>query len=122
MTDKQTDEAALLQAIAAMPDHDRMISEHLHKVIMATVPSLMPRTWYGMPAYSNGSKIVLWFRSGKKFGERYITLGFNDVATLDEGNIWPISFAIVELTKDDETMIVALLKKATNESASERGL
>src|SRR5690349_3730790 len=114
--DKQTtkqadDEAAVLEAIAAMPPEDRAISERLHKLIVANAPALLPRTWYGMPAYTNGNKIVCFFRSRQKFGERYITLGFNDVAKLDDGNLWPISFAVKTLTAADEAKIAALIKK-----------
>jgi len=105
-------EAAVLEAIAAMPDLDRDISERLHAIIRTNAPELISRTWYGMPAYSNGNKIVCFFRSTKKFGERYMTLGFNDVANLDKGAMWPISFAIKELKPDDEVMVVELVKKA----------
>lgn len=107
-------ETAVLEAIAAMPDHDKVIAEKLHTLIKANAPDLTSRTWYGMPAYTNGNKIICFFRSGKKFGERYMTLGFNDIATLDEGNIWPINFAIKELSPTDEATIAALVKKATN--------
>jgi uncharacterized protein YdhG (YjbR/CyaY superfamily) len=105
-------EIAVLEAIAAMPDHDRAIAEKLHRLITANATDLIPRTWYGMPAYTNGNKIVCFFRSGKKFGERYMTLGFNDVARLDEGTMWPITFAISELSPIDEVRIVDLVKKA----------
>jgi len=111
MVDKK-DEDAVLEAIAAMPEPDRAIGERLHAVIKASAPDLMPRTWYGMPAYSNGNKIVCFFRSRQKFGERYMTLGFNDVAKLDEGNLWPISFAIKELNGEEEARIATLIKKA----------
>jgi hypothetical protein len=119
MSDKKTakkdeGEAEVQAAIAAMPEPDRAIGERLHAIIKTSGPDLMPRTWYGMPAYSNGNKIVCFFRGTKKFGERYMTLGFNDVAKLDEGGLWPVQFALKELTTDEETMIAALVKKAVS--------
>lgn len=111
---KNEDEAAVLAAIAAMPEADRTIAEKLHAIIMASAPNLTPRTWYGMPAYTNGNKIVLFFRSRKKFGERYMTLGFNDSAKLDDGNLWPISYALIELTAAEEAQIAALVKQAVS--------
>ena len=113
--DKQAaDEAAVLAAIAEMPEADRVIGERLHAIITINAPDLMPRTWYGMPAYSNGNKIVCFFRSRKKFGERFMTLGFNDSAKLDVGTLWPISYALTELTADNETEISAIVKKAVS--------
>jgi len=113
--DKQAeDEAAVLAAIAEMLDEDRAIGERLHKIITTNAPDLMPRTWYGMPAYSNGNKIVCFFRSRKKFGERFMTLGFNDVAKLDEGTMWPIYYAITELTADNEAEISTIVKKSVS--------
>ena len=111
---KATDKAAVLEAIAAMPDADRVIGEQLHALIEASAPALMPRTWYGMPAYTNGDKIICFFRSRKKFGERFMTLGFNDTANLDEGAMWPIYFAIQELTPVEAAKISALVKKAAS--------
>ncbi|MDB5169364.1 MAG: hypothetical protein JWO41_720 [Candidatus Saccharibacteria bacterium] len=111
---KNDGEAAVLEAIAAMPEPDRAIGEQLHVLIRANAPDLMPRTWYGMPAYTNGNKIVLWFRSKKKFGERYMTIGFNDIAKLDAGNVWPISYALTELTSDEEAKIAELIQKAVS--------
>jgi hypothetical protein len=111
---KRDDEAAVLEAIAAMPEPDRAMGERLHAIIMANAPALMPRTWYGMPAYTDGNKIFCFFRSRKKFGERYMTLGFNDIANLDEGDMWPITFALTELTATEETKIAALVKKAVS--------
>ncbi len=108
------DRAAVLAAIADMPEHDRVIGERLHVIIMANAPDLMPRTWYGMPAYSNGNKIICFFRSGKKFGERYMTIGFNDSAKLDEGTFWPISYALSELTANSEAGISAIVKQAVS--------
>ncbi len=109
---KASDEAEVLAAIKAMPDSDRTIGEKLDEIIRTNAPDLIPRTWYGMPAYSDGNKIVCFFRSRKKFGERFMTLGFNDVAKLDEGGMWPIYFAITSLSPSDEKAIAALVKKA----------
>jgi uncharacterized protein YdhG (YjbR/CyaY superfamily) len=111
---KAEGEAELLTAISAMEEPDRAIAEKLHALIKAAAPELTCRTWYGMPAYTNGSKIVCWFRSRKKFGERYMTLGFNDIAKLDDGNVWPISYALVNLTAEDETKIAALVEQAVS--------
>jgi hypothetical protein len=108
------DETTVLKVIAAMPQHDRTISERLHSIIRTSAPTLLPRTWYGMPAYSNGNKIVCFFRSRQKFGERYMTLGFNDIAHLDEGKMWPIYFALTELTPPEEVKISELIKKAVS--------
>src|SRR6266550_2758546 len=105
VTKKDDGEAEVLAAIAAMPEPDRTMGEQLHAIIKANAPALLPRTWYGMPAYTNGNKIVCFFRSTKKFGERYMTLGFNDVANLDEGNLWPITFALTKLKATEEAGI-----------------
>jgi hypothetical protein len=109
---KAEDVAAVLAAIAAMPEHDRVVSRRLHVIITTNAPELFPRTWYGMPAYHDGKKIVCFFRSGAKFGERYMTLGFNDVAKLDEGNMWPVNFAITDLSEAVEAELTAIVKKA----------
>jgi uncharacterized protein YdhG (YjbR/CyaY superfamily) len=111
---KKDGETAVLEAIAAMPEPDRAIGKQLHTIIKASAPDLLPRTWYGMPAYTNGNKIVCFFRSRQKFGERYMTLGFNDVANLDEGNLWPITFALEKLTAAEESRIAALVKQAVS--------
>jgi hypothetical protein len=105
-------ESAVLAAIAAMPGSDRAMGERLHGIIKANAPVLSPKTWYGMPAYAKDDKIICFFRSAQKFKERYMTLGFNDGANLDEGNLWPISFALKALTAAEEAKIVALVKKA----------
>jgi hypothetical protein len=107
-------ETEVLAAIAAMSEPDRTISERLHRLITTNAPDLLPRTWYGMPAYTNGDKIVCWFRSRKKFGERYMTIGFNDIAKLDDGNLWPINYALTELTETEETALAELVHKAIN--------
>jgi hypothetical protein len=111
---KADGESAVLAAIAAMPGPDRAMGERLHAIIKASAPTLSPKTWYGMPAYAKDGKVVCFFRSGKKFKERYMTLGFNDVANLDEGHMWPISFALKELTAAEEARIGALVKKAVS--------
>lgn len=114
ITKNDNGEAAVLEAIAAMPELDRAIGERLHAIIKANAPDLMSRTWYGMPAFTDGNKIICFFRSTKKFGERYMTLGFNDAAKLDDGVMWPISFALKELTAVEEIQIAALMKKAVS--------
>ncbi len=106
-------ENAVLTAIAAMPEPDRNVGERLHVIIRNNAPSLMPRTWYGMPAYANDDgEVICFFRSRDKFKERYMTLGFNQGAKLDSGNMWPIVFALTKLTADEEAKISALIKKA----------
>jgi len=95
-----------------MPAPYNSMGARLHAIITASAPDLSPRTWYGMPAYAREGKIVCFFRGGDKFKERYMTLGFNDVANLDEGSMWPIAFALKELTLEDEAKIGAIVKKA----------
>ena len=114
--DKKTeDEAAVLAAIAAMkPEAYRGIGERLHDIITTNAPGLLPRTWYGMPAYANGNKIICFFRGTEKFGERYVTLGFNPEAKLDDGAMWPIAYALTDLTTDDEAHIAELIRKAAS--------
>jgi hypothetical protein len=116
-TKKLAGEAEVHKAIAAMPEPDRTMGERLHVIITSSATDLMPRTWYGMPAYSiktesHGDKIVCFFRSRQKFGERFMTLGFNDTAKLDEGSMWPIYYALTDLTDNEEKKIIALVKKA----------
>ena len=98
-----------------MPEPDRAIGERLHAIIKANAPALSPRLWYGMPAYAKAGKVVCFFRDTQKFKERYMTFGFNEDANLDEGAMWPIAFALTELTADDEAKISALVKKAVRE-------
>jgi len=114
-TKKADDEAAVLAAIAAMTEPDRVIGERLHAVIKASAPSLSPKLWYGMPAYAMDGKVVCFFRDRQKFKERYMTFGFNDKANLDEGGLWPISFALTELTPVEEAKIGELVKKAVSQ-------
>ena len=105
-------ERAVLAAITAMPEPYRTMGERLHAIIRANAPALSPRTWYGMPAYAKDGKIVCFFRGGEKFKERYMTLGFNQEANLDEGHMWPIAFALTDLTPAEEAKIGALVKRA----------
>jgi hypothetical protein len=112
--DKADGESAVLATIAAMPGPDRAMGERLHAVIKASAPALSPKLWYGMPAYAKDGKVICFFRSGQKFKERYMTLGFNSEANLDEGHMWPIAFALKELSAAEEARIGALMKKAVN--------
>lgn len=102
----------VLAKIAEMPEHDRAIAEKIHEIVTSTAPQLMPKTWYGQPAYALGDKIVCFFQSAAKFGVRYATLGFNEAASLDEGGMWPVAFAIADLTPADEQRIAALVRTA----------
>ena len=111
---KADGESAVLAAIAAMPEPYRAMGERLHAIIKASAPVLSPKTWYGMPAYAKDGKVVCFFRGGEKFKERYMTLGFDDAANLDEGHLWPIAFALTELTAAEEARIGALVKKAVS--------
>ena len=105
-------ESAVLAAIAKMQEPDRAMATRLHAIITATAPALMPKTWYGMPAYTKDDKVVCFFRDAKKFGDRYATFGFNDKASLDEGAMWPTAFALRELGAKEEARIAALVKRA----------
>lgn len=107
-------ESAVLEAIAGMPPEDREIGERLHRLIMASAPNLAPRTWYGMPAYAKDGEVICFFRGRDKFKERYMTLGFNQGAHLDEGRLWPIAFALTELTVAEEAEIGQLVKRAVS--------
>jgi uncharacterized protein YdhG (YjbR/CyaY superfamily) len=109
---KTNGEKAVLDAIAKMPEPDRSMSKRLHALIKATAPNLVPRTWYGMPAYSKDNKVICFLQPASKFKVRYMTLGFSDEANLDDGNIWPVTFALMKLTAAEEAKVVALLKKA----------
>jgi uncharacterized protein YdhG (YjbR/CyaY superfamily) len=106
------DEEAVLAKLAAMPEPDRGIGERLHALVRATAPDLAPRLWYGMPAYARGGKVVCFFQNAEKFKSRYSTLGFSDQATLDEGDLWPTSFALTRWTADAEARIAELLRRA----------
>src|SRR5687767_8116163 len=105
-------ESDVLAKIAELPDADRVLAERLHALIKASAPDLAPRTWYGMPAYAKDGDVVCFFQSAHKFKSRYATLGFNDAAKLDDGAMWPTSFALTEITAATEKKIAALVKKA----------
>ncbi|MGZ4403678.1 MAG: iron chaperone [Gaiellaceae bacterium] len=112
LKEKTDGESAVRAAIAAMSPKDRAIAKRLHELIKATAPDLSPKTWYGMPAYAKGGKVVCFFRNAGKFKERYAMLGFNDSAKLDNGSMWPVAFALTELTAADEAKIRKLVKRA----------
>jgi uncharacterized protein YdhG (YjbR/CyaY superfamily) len=107
-------ERALLEKIAEMPEPDRAMATRVHEIVMATAPGLTPKTWYGMPAYAGDGKVVCFFQSAAKFDARYATFGFSDTANLDDGNMWPTSFALTKLTAAEEKKIRALVKKAVS--------
>ena len=111
---KADGESALLAKIAEMPEPDRALGKRVHAIVKATAPALSPKTWYGMPAYARDGKVVCFFQSADKFKSRYATLGFSDKANLDEGAMWPTSFALKELTAAEEATIGALVKKAVS--------
>jgi uncharacterized protein YdhG (YjbR/CyaY superfamily) len=110
--DRAEGERDLLAKIAEMPKADRLLAERLHEIVTATAPQLAPRTWYGMPAYALDGKVVCFFQAAAKFKSRYATLGFSDKARLDDGEMWPTSFALKALTDADEAKIVGLVNKA----------
>ena len=113
--DRAEGESDLLTKIAEMPEPDRAMAERLHAIIKASAPALAPKTWYGMPAYANkDGKVVCFFTPASKFNSRYATFGFNDDANLDEGAMWPTSFALKELTASEEARISALVQKAVS--------
>jgi len=112
--DKAEAESDVLAKIAAMPETDRAMAERLHAIIKANAPALWPRLWYGMPAYAKDGKVICFFQPAQKFKTRYATLGFSDSANLDEGAMWPTSFALKELTAAEEARIAALVKKAVS--------
>ena len=106
-------ERAVLEKIAEMPEPDRSMAERVHSIVTMTAPDLWPKTWYGMPAYAReGKDVVCFFQSAAKFGARYATFGFNDAAALDDGNMWPTSFALTGMTEAEEARIVELVKRA----------
>jgi uncharacterized protein YdhG (YjbR/CyaY superfamily) len=112
--DKADGESAVLARISGMPERDRVMGRRLHAVIKASAPALSPRLWYGMPAYAKDGKVVCFFQSAQKFKTRYATFGFSDTANLDEGALWPVAFALKELTASEEAKISALVKKAVS--------
>ena len=107
-------ESDVLAKIAEMPKADRVMAERLHAIVKATAPDLTPRTWYGMPAYAKDGKVVCFFQSAQKFKSRYATLGFSDKANLDDGEMWPTSFALKEVTAAEEARIAALVRQAVS--------
>jgi uncharacterized protein YdhG (YjbR/CyaY superfamily) len=111
---KADGEKALLAKVAEMPKPDRVMAERLHAIVKANAPDLSPKTWYGMPAYARDGKVVCYFQSADKFDSRYATFGFSDTANLDDGAMWPTSFALKKLTAADEKKIAALVKKAVS--------
>ncbi|MGW6576176.1 iron chaperone [Streptomyces sp. NPDC054945] len=111
---KPDPEAEVLAKIAEMDDADRVLAERLHAIIGAAAPGLSPKLWYGMPAYAKAGKVLCFFQSAQKFKTRYATLGFSDPANLDEGTMWPTSYALTKLTPADETLIAELVERAAN--------
>jgi uncharacterized protein YdhG (YjbR/CyaY superfamily) len=109
---KAEGESAVLAKIAGMPEPDRAMGKRLHAIIKASAPALSPRLWYGMPAYAKDGKVVCFFQNAQKFKTRYATFGFSDKANLDDGAVWPVAFALKQLTAAEETRISALVKKA----------
>jgi uncharacterized protein YdhG (YjbR/CyaY superfamily) len=107
-------ESDVLAKIAEMPESDRVMAERLHEIVKASAPALSPKTWYGMPAYAKDGKVVCFFQSSQKFNTRYATFGFSDRANLDDGAMWPVAFALEQLTAGDEARIAALVKKAVS--------
>lgn len=112
--DRSAGERDLLAKIAEMAEPDRAMAERIHAIVSASAPELSPETWYGMPAYARDGKIVCFFQAAQKFDSRYATFGFNDAANLDDGTMWPVSFALTEMTADNEAKIAALVKKAVS--------
>jgi uncharacterized protein YdhG (YjbR/CyaY superfamily) len=110
---REEGEREVLAKIAEMPPHDRALAERIHAIVQDTVPDLTPRTWYGMPAYANADgKVVCFFTPGEKFKERYASFGFQPTARLDDGTMWPTSWALLDLTAADQKRLAELLKKA----------
>ncbi len=112
--DREAGERDLLAKIAEMPKADRVLAERFHAIVTTNAPDLMPKTWYGMPAYAQDGKVVCFFKSADKFKSRYATIGFEETAHLDDGTMWQTSFAVTKLTPADEKKIAALVKKAVS--------
>ncbi len=112
--DRAAGEADLFEKVAEMEGNDKAMAERLHELITQALPELMPRTWYGMPAYAKDGKVICFFQSAGKFNVRYATFGFQHDAMLDDGNMWPTSFALLKLTPAEEKKILALVKKAAS--------
>jgi uncharacterized protein YdhG (YjbR/CyaY superfamily) len=111
---KKDAEGDVLAKISELPEPDRQMALRLHEIVKASAPKLSPKTWYGMPAYALGGKVVCFFQGAKRFDSRYATLGFSDAATLDEGDMWPTSFALKDLTPAVEERIATLVKRAVS--------
>ena len=109
---KADGESDVLAKIAEMPEPDRALAERIHAIVKASAPELAPKTWYGMPAYAKDGKVICFFQSASKFNTRYATFGFQHDAKLDEGDMWPVTFALLKLTDADEARIAALVKRA----------
>ena len=109
---KEEEASAVLAKIAEMPDSDRAMAKRVHAIVKASAPALSPKLWYGMPAYYKDGKVVCFFQDALKFKSRYATFGFSDAASLDEGGLWPVAYALKELTATEEARIGALVKKA----------
>ena len=112
INNKDDGETAVMAKIKEMPEPDKSMAMEIHEIVRKTAPELKPRTWYGMPAYAKNDKIVCFFQSSNKFKSRYSTLGFSDKAMMDEGNMWPVTYAIKSLTAKEKAMITELIKKA----------
>lgn len=111
---KEDGEKDVLAAIAAMVGNDKLMAKRIHELVMQTAPELWPKTWYGMPAYAKDGKVICFFQAAKKFEARYATFGFNDTAKIDNGNMWPTSFALIKLTSEEEKVIIDLVRKASS--------
>ena len=112
INNKEDGETAVIAKIKEMPEPDKSVAMEIHEIVRKTAPGLKPRTWYGMPAYAKNDKIVCFFQSSSKFKSRYSTLGFSDKAMMDEGDMWPVTYAIKSLTAKEKAMITELIKKA----------
>ncbi len=113
---KAAGESDVLEKIAEMPEPEQAMARRLHEIIKTSAPELSPKTWYGMPAYARDGKIVCFYQSAQKFDTRYPTLGFSDQANLDDGALWPVAYALTELTAEAEEKIVALVKQAVSQA------
>lgn len=114
LLDKKDGESVVLEKIAHMSESDRTMAKRLHEIIKTNAPTLLPKTWYGMPAYAKDGKVICFFQSAEKFKARYATLGFSDIAHLDDGAMWPTSFALKKLTDHEQAIIIKLIKKAVS--------
>ena len=114
LADKKADEALVQNAISLMTGDDKVIGEKLHEIITTTAPDLYQRTWYGMPAYTKNGKIIAFFRPGKRFGESFVTLGFNNTADWNKGDIWVTNYAITNISPEVEAEVIALVKKSVS--------